>query len=72
VTSASVSQKAVTFGEALLPQFNTYSQQVLNNAQTLDEGPIKERFRLVSGGTDNHLVLVDLRSMMQQSIQIKI
>lgn len=57
-----IAAKAVAFGEALRPEFKTYSQKVIDNAQTLAAGLLDEGFRLTSGGTDNHLVLVDLRS----------
>ena len=56
-----IAAKAVAFKEALEPSFKQYQQQVLDNAQALAEG-LKERgLRLCSGGTDNHLILVDLR-----------
>ncbi len=54
--------KAVAFGEALKPEFKTYQQQILDNARALAEGLMSAGNRLVSGGTDNHLMLVDLRS----------
>jgi glycine hydroxymethyltransferase len=57
-----IAAKAVAFGEALRPEFKAYSQQVIDNAQALAAGLLQEGFRLTSGGTDNHLVLVDLRS----------
>jgi len=57
-----IAAKAVAFGEALRPEFKVYSQKVIDNAQALAAGLIGEGFRLTSGGTDNHLVLVDLRS----------
>lgn len=57
-----IAAKAVAFGEALRPEFKVYSKQVIDNAQALAEALIQEGFRLTSGGTDNHLVLVDLRS----------
>jgi Glycine/serine hydroxymethyltransferase len=57
-----IAAKAVCFGEALKPEFKTYQQQVVKNAAALAEGLIKEGFRLVSGGTDNHLMLVDVRN----------
>jgi glycine hydroxymethyltransferase len=57
-----IAAKAVAFGEALRPEFKTYSQKILDNAQALADGLLHEGFRLTSGGTDNHLVLVDLRS----------
>jgi glycine hydroxymethyltransferase len=56
-----VAAKAVAFGEALRPEFKEYARQVVENAQALAEGLKREGLRLVSGGTDNHLILVDLR-----------
>ena len=58
-----IAAKAVAFGEALKPDFKTYSGQVIANAQALGEGLSDRGFKLVSGGTDNHLMLVDLRSI---------
>jgi glycine hydroxymethyltransferase len=55
-----IAGKAVAFGEALKPEFKTYAAQVVKNAQALAEGLLSEGFELVTGGTDNHLVLVDL------------
>lgn len=55
-----VAAKAVAFGEALKPEFKTYAQHVLENAKMLGEGMSKGGLRMVSGGTDNHLLLVDL------------
>ena len=52
--------KAVAFGEALKPSFQTYSKQVIKNAQALARAMQKRGYRIVSGGTDNHLFLVDL------------
>ena len=57
-----IAAKAVAFGEALQPEYKVYQQQVVKNAKALSEGLIKRGFRIVSGGTDNHLMLVDLRS----------
>ncbi len=57
-----IGAKAVCFGEALKPEFKAYQQQVVNNAKVLAETLVKEGFDLVSGGTDNHLMLVDLRN----------
>lgn len=57
-----IAAKAVAFGEALQPEFKTYQQQIINNAQALAEGFLARGFRLVSGGTDNHLILLDMRS----------
>ncbi|MBL0278606.1 MAG: serine hydroxymethyltransferase [Anaeromyxobacter sp.] len=56
-----IAAKAVAFGEALRPEFKVYQQAILDNAQVLAEGLLKAGLRLVSGGTDNHLMLVDLR-----------
>jgi len=54
--------KAVAFGEALKPEFKTYAQQVIKNAQAMADEFIKLGYEIVSGGTDNHLFVVDLRS----------
>ncbi|HEY3417984.1 MAG TPA: serine hydroxymethyltransferase [Armatimonadota bacterium] len=56
-----IAAKAVMFKEALAPEFKTYQQQILNNAQALAAAFIARGFRLVSGGTDTHLMLVDVR-----------
>jgi glycine hydroxymethyltransferase len=56
-----IAAKAVAFGEALRPEFKTYSQQVVDNARILADTLTKSGLRIVSGGTDNHLMLVDLR-----------
>lgn len=56
-----IAGKAVCFGEALKPSFKAYAQQVVDNAQALAKGLLARGFNLVSGGTDNHLMLVDLR-----------
>ena len=58
-----IAAKAVAFGEALKPEFKVYSQRVLDNAQALAKGLQARGLRLVSGGTDNHLMLVDLQSI---------
>ncbi|MBL8878525.1 MAG: serine hydroxymethyltransferase [Phycisphaerales bacterium] len=55
--------KAVAFGEALRPEFKQYQQQIVANAKTLAESLQSRGYRLVSGGTDNHLMLVDLRAV---------
>ncbi len=55
-----IAAKAVCFQEALEPAFKAYQQQILVNAKALAEGMARNRFRIVSGGTDNHLMLVDV------------
>ncbi|MBE7029261.1 MAG: serine hydroxymethyltransferase, partial [Ruminococcaceae bacterium] len=57
-----IAGKAVCFKEALSDEFKAYQTQVVKNAKALAEGLCKEGFDLVSGGTDNHLMLVDLRN----------
>ena len=56
-----IAAKAVCFLEALQPSFKTYAQQIVSNAKALAAGLAKNGYRIVSGGTDNHLMLVDLR-----------
>lgn len=56
-----IAAKAVAFGEALKPEFKTYQEQIVKNAATLAATLVEQGFDLVSGGTDNHLMLVDLR-----------
>ncbi|NKB18364.1 MAG: serine hydroxymethyltransferase, partial [Pseudanabaena sp. CRU_2_10] len=58
-----IAGKAVAFGEALKPEFKTYSTQVIANAQAMATQLQERGFKLVSDGTDNHLMLVDLRSI---------
>ena len=58
-----IAAKAVALGEALTPAFCTYQEKVVKNAAVLADALLAEGFDLVSGGTDNHLVLLDLRSM---------
>lgn len=57
-----IAAKAVAFGEALQPSFVSYQQQVLRNAKVMGEAFVEKGYNLVSGGTDNHLILVDLRN----------
>ena len=56
-----IAAKAVCFKQAMTPEFKAYQEQIVKNAKALAEGLLKNGFRLVSGGTDTHLVLVDLR-----------
>lgn len=58
-----IAAKAVAFGEALKPEFKTYCAQVIENAQAMAEGFADKKIKLVSDGTDNHLILLDLRSI---------
>ena len=58
-----IASKAVCFKEALSPEFKAYQAQIVKNAKALSEGLMAEGFKLVSGGTDNHLMLVDLTDM---------
>jgi glycine hydroxymethyltransferase len=58
-----IAGKAVAFGEALKPEFKDYSGQVITNAQSMAKAFKARNFKLVSDGTDNHLILVDLRSI---------
>ncbi|MTH54024.1 aminotransferase class I/II-fold pyridoxal phosphate-dependent enzyme [Bacillus mangrovi] len=58
-----IAAKAVAFGEALQPEFKDYAAKIIENAKRLGEALVKEGINLVSGGTDNHLVLLDVRSL---------
>jgi len=58
-----IAAKAVCFGEALTPEFKAYQHRIVENAAVLSKALLEEGFDLVSGGTDNHLMLVDLRPM---------
>ena len=58
-----IASKAVCFGEALKPEFKAYQEQIVKNAAVLADTLISEGFKLVSGGTDNHLMLLDLTDM---------
>lgn len=58
-----IAGKAVCFGEALKPEFKAYQEQVVKNAKALAEALMKQGFRVLTGGTDNHLMLLDLRGM---------
>ncbi|MCL7747921.1 serine hydroxymethyltransferase [Halalkalibacter alkaliphilus] len=58
-----IAAKAVSFGEVLTPEFKTYGQAIIENAKRLSEKLMSEGINIVSGGTDNHLLLLDLRSL---------
>lgn len=57
-----IAAKAIAFGEALEPSFVEYQKQVIANAQAMAEAFVKKGYKLISGGTDNHLMLIDLRN----------
>lgn len=57
-----IASKAVAFGEALQPEFKIYGQQVINNAQVMAQSLVDMNYKVISGGTDNHLMLIDLRN----------
>ncbi len=57
-----IAAKAVAFGENLLPEYRTYAGQIIKNAHALADSLIKRGYNIISGGTDNHLMLVDLRN----------
>src|SRR3546814_7159579 len=61
VTGVQTCALPISFGEALTPEFRHYSQAVVDNAKTLAQAMVDEGFDIVTGGTDNHLMLVDLR-----------
>jgi glycine hydroxymethyltransferase len=66
----SVFAKAVAFGEALQPEFHDYAQQVLNNSQELAKQLMAKGFKLITNGTDNHLMLVDVMTSFNVSGKI--
>lgn len=57
-----IAAKAIAFGEALEPAFKTYGKQIIANAQVMAQAFVAKGYKLISGGTDNHLMLIDLRS----------
>lgn len=57
-----IAAKAVAFGEALQPEFKEYGQQVIKNAQAMAAAFVEKGYKIISGGTDNHMMLIDLRS----------
>jgi glycine hydroxymethyltransferase len=66
-----IAAKAVCFGEALKPEFKDYARQVVVNAKALANRLMERQLRLVSGGTDNHLMLVDLRAQKRTGKQVQ-
>ena len=61
-----IAAKAVCFGECLKPEFKTYSEQIVKNSKALAASMVKRGYKLVSGGSDNHLFLVDLRANLPE------
>ena len=57
-----IAAKAIAFGEILSDEFTTYAQQVVNNAQAISKAFVEKEYNIISGGTDNHLILIDLRN----------
>ncbi|MBN1396880.1 MAG: serine hydroxymethyltransferase [Bacteroidetes bacterium] len=57
-----IAAKAVAFGENLTPEYHTYAEQIIKNANALASALIKRGYNIISGGTDNHLMLIDLRN----------
>ena len=57
-----IAAKAVAFGEALRPEFKEYARQIIRNARAMADAFVERGYQLVSGGTDNHLMLIDLRN----------
>ncbi len=57
-----IAAKAVAFGEALQPSFKSYGEQVIKNAQAMSDSLMAKGYDIISGGTDNHLMLIDLRN----------
>src|SRR5205085_179767 len=57
-----IAAKAVAFGEILTDEFTTYAKQVQSNAQALAKAFVEKDYHIISGGTDNHLMLIDLRN----------
>src|SRR5438067_9754850 len=66
-----IAAKAVCFGEALKPDFKVYAKQVVTNAKALSDRLLERGLRLVSGGTDNHLMLIDLRPQKRTGKQVQ-
>ena len=60
-----IAAKAVAFGEALQPEFRSYASQVIRNAQGMAQAFLEKGYQIISGGTDNHLMLIDLHEMIE-------
>ena len=67
-----IATKAIAFGEALTPEFKSYQQQVQTNAQALAKALTDKEYQIISGGTDNHLMLIDLRNKNVSGKQVEI
>ena len=67
-----IAAKAVAFGEALSDEYKAYTKQVVKNAQAMANAFVKKGYDLISGGTDNHLMLIDLRSKDRTGKEIEI
>ena len=66
-----IAAKAIAFGESLQPEFKTYGQQVIKNAQAMAKAFVAKGYNIISGGTDNHLMLIDLRNKNVTGKQIQ-
>lgn len=66
-----IAGKAVAFGEALKPEFKQYQQQIINNAKTMSDSLQEEGIRIVSGGTDNHMMLADVMSCGKTGAEVQ-
>lgn len=62
-----ITAKAVAFGEALKPEFRKYAKQILKNAKTLQKEMVKQGYKIVFGGTDNHMILADVFATLEIS-----
>ena len=61
-----IAAKAVAYGEALRPEFTQYAERVIQNAQALSKAMVEKGYKVISGGTDNHLMLIDLRAKNEE------
>lgn len=67
-----IGAKAIAFGEALLPSFETYAKQVISNSAALANAMVSLGYKIISGGTDNHMMLIDLRSQNDDALTGKL